>query len=124
MHKSNLGCVIIDCPTNDVTEAAHFWGKTLGGSVSIDDDKRYAQIHEQGELKVLVQAVEHPARVHLDIPTDDKDAEVARLRDLGAEIVNLTERWVVMEAPTGHRFCIVGPQNDTFEQKANVWDAD
>ena len=124
MHKSNLGCVIIDCPTEDVTDAAHFWGQVLGGQVAVDDDKRYAQIHDQGDLKVLVQAVDHSARVHLDIQTDDKEAEVSRLEALGAEVVKRAERWIIMEAPTGHRFCIVGPQNTAFEENANVWQAD
>jgi hypothetical protein len=32
------------------------------------------------------------------------------------------ERWVVMQAPSGQRFCIVRVQRDGFEGDANSWD--
>lgn len=70
----------------------------------------------------LVQAVQHPSRVHLDIETDDIEAEVARLEQLGARRVKFVKRWWVMEAPTGQRFCVVNPQRPDFAEKANVWD--
>ncbi len=122
MHRSRLGCLVIDCPAEDVVDAAAFWGATLGGVVEVDEDGGYAQIHDQGELKVLVQAVDHAARVHIDIEADDKDAEVARLEALGATVVTRVKRWIVMEAPTGHRFCVVNPQSDVFEHRAKSWD--
>lgn len=56
---------------------------------------------------VQIQRVEHESRVHLDIETDDIPAAVARLEQLGARIVERLERWVVMQAPTGQRFCVV-----------------
>ncbi len=59
------------------------------------------------ELDIEVQRVSHPSRVHLDIETEDIAAEVARLEKLGAKQVGPVKRWVVMEAPTGHRFCVV-----------------
>ena len=117
-HRSRLGCLVIDCPAQDVREAARFWGAALGGTVTIDDAGRYAEISDQDELKVLVQAVDHPARVHLDIEADDKEAEVARLETLGATVVARIKRWIVMEAPTGHRFCVVNPQSEAFGRRA------
>lgn len=59
---------------------------------------------------LLVQRVEHEARVHLDIQTDDLDAEVTRLEKLGAKRDRFLKRWWLMQAPTGHRFCVVGQQ--------------
>jgi hypothetical protein len=35
--------------------------------------------------------------------------------------VKSVHTWIVMEAPTGQRFCVVRPQNEGFEQDANVW---
>ena len=122
MHKSRLGCLVIDCPAEDVEKAAEFWSATLGGDVVMDDQKQYAEIRDQGDLKVLVQAVKHPARVHLDIETDDKEGEAARLEALGAKVVSRVKRWIVMEAPTGHRFCIVNPQADGFADLARQWE--
>ena len=49
----------------------------------------------------------HSSRVHLDIESDDVDAEVARLEKLGAKRVEQVKTWWVLEAPTGQRFCVV-----------------
>jgi len=59
--------------------------------------------------------------VHIDIETDDIEAEVARLEQLGATIDKRMERWVVMRAPTGQRFCVVRVQRDGFTKTAKVW---
>ena len=48
--------------------------------------------------------------MHLDIESDDIPAEVARLERLGARKVAEVRTWVVMEAPTGHRFCVIRAQ--------------
>jgi len=57
----------------------------------------------------------------VDIETNDVEAEVKRLENLGARRVAHVKRWWVMEAPTGHRFCVVRPQRSDFESHANVW---
>lgn len=73
------------------------------------------------EPMVQIQRVEHESRVHIDIETDDIPAEVARLEKLGASVVSRLERWVVMQAPTGHRFCVVRLQRPGFPKNSNVW---
>ena len=72
------------------------------------------------EIAILVQAVAHPSRVHIDIETDEIEAELKRLESLGAKRAQV-KRWWVMEAPTGQRFCVVRPQRSHFEAAANVW---
>jgi hypothetical protein len=47
---------------------------------------------------------------------------VARLEKLGAKVVNRLERWVVMQAPTDQRFCVVGVQRPGFPKNATSWD--
>jgi hypothetical protein len=74
------------------------------------------------EVAVLVQAVAHPSRVHIDLETNDNEAEVRRLEALGAARIASIKRWWVMEAPTGQRFCVVRPQRPDFEERANQWD--
>ena len=66
-------------------------------------------------MNIEVQKVDHPSRVHLDIESEDIPAEVKRLEKLGAKVVSRVETWVVMEAPTGHRFCVVQGQYKTAE---------
>lgn len=121
MHKSRLGTFVIDCPADDVTEVARFWGAALGGELEYDDERRYAEIHLGGDVRVLVQAVDHSPRIHLDIESDEKEAEVARLEALGAQVSEHVKTWIIMEAPSGHRFCVINPQTVTFERNARSW---
>ena len=71
---------------------------------------------------ILLQKVGHDARVHLDIETDDVEAEAERLVALGAKKVAFIKRWWVMEAPSGHRFCVVRQQREPFGPHANHWE--
>jgi hypothetical protein len=126
MHKSRMGTIVIDCNNGDLDEAAAFWAGALGRPAHAPDDPQFAAYRNlapaAGQLPVLVQRVDHPSRVHLDIETDNVDAEVARLEKLGARRVKQVKTWWVMEAPTGQRFCVVRPQTPDFEAGANVWD--
>jgi predicted enzyme related to lactoylglutathione lyase len=125
MHKSKLAGFIIDCETEDLDAAAAFWGGALGmkvGRTDDPDDEGYARLHDpQHGLHIEVQEVTHPSRVHIDIETDDLDAEVARLEMLGARRVGFVKRWWVMEAPTGQRFCVVRKSSPHFDAKATSW---
>jgi predicted enzyme related to lactoylglutathione lyase len=121
MHKSCLGAVVIDCRTEDLEQASAFWSAALGWETRATDDPRYVDLDSpEGQPKILLQQVEHESRVHLDIETDDVDAEVARLEALGAKRVAQVKTWWVMEAPTGHRFCVIRPQREDFEARAMV----
>jgi len=124
MHKSRLGAVIIDCETDDLDREAQFWGAALGGEVaSPGPGGRYLDVrNDPADPAVILQRVEHPSRVHIDIETDDIEAEVRRLQGLGATIVEKMERWTVMEAPSKHRFCIIGARREGFDEQANVWE--
>lgn len=117
-HKMRIGTVCIDCQTDDLTEATAFWSGVLGMAGQPDPDGKYVEFpDENGHPKVLLQAVDHAPRVHLDFETDDREAECERLKALGAREVARIKTWIVMEAPTGHRFCLVRPHGD-FEAEA------
>jgi hypothetical protein len=73
-------------------------------------------------LDIEVQIVSHPSRVHLDIETDDIEAEVRRLEKLGAKRIQAVHTWWVMEAPTGQRFCVVSASSPSFAQLAATWE--
>ena len=126
MHKSQLAGFIIDCDTDDLEAAAEFWSRALGLGLERSDDPAEANYigleTDPADLHIEVQKVDHPSRVHLDIETDDIEAEVARLEALGAKRISDIRRWVVMEAPTGQRFCVVRAARADFEQHANNWD--
>jgi len=125
MHNSRLCALLIDCRGSDVDQAADFWSKALGRAIDFDHPATRGNYRMLDTLPdepiVQIQRVEHESRVHLDIETDDIPAEVSRLERLGAQVVDRLERWVVMLAPTGQRFCVVRVQRPGFPKNANRW---
>ncbi len=124
MHKSRLAAMVIDCEVEDIETANRFWGQALGYALKPSDESwadKYVHLKvPDDQPHVLIQKVSHSSRVHLDIETDNIEAEVKRLESLGARTVEHFPRWVVMEAPTGHRFCVVNPQRADFAESVNV----
>jgi predicted enzyme related to lactoylglutathione lyase len=125
MHKSKLAGFIIDCQADEVGSAAAFWSAALGMEQRCPTDpaeQAYIELLDrQHGMHIEVQRVAHPSRVHLDIETDNLDAEVARLEGLGARRVAFVRRWWVMEAPTGQRFCVVRRCTADFDRTATTW---
>lgn len=125
MHRSRLAGLIIDCQTDDLDSAADFWSRALGypekRSTDPADDNYVLLETGPNEQYIEVQSVDHPSRVHIDIEADDIEAEVGRLEKLGARRIKQVRTWWIMEAPTGHRFCVVRPQRPDFSDQANVW---
>ena len=99
MHHSRLCALLIDCRTSNIDEAALFWAQALGRAV----DPRHPGT--RGNYRML-----------------ETPAEVARLEKLGATVAARLPRWVVMQAPTGQRFCVVRVQRPGFPKNANRWD--
>lgn len=125
MHRSRLAGFSIDCKTADLETAARFWSAALGYPLKPTADEnspKYRGLQTgHDDIHIEVQTVDHPSRVHLDIETDDIDAEVARLEKLGARRIEKVHTWVVMEAPTGQRFCVVRPQRNEFATNSHPW---
>jgi len=121
MHKSKFAGFIIDCKTDDLDSAANFWSAALGMPPKKKEGKYVTLDTASDEPYIEVQSVDHPSRVHIDIESDDVDAEAARLIALGAKEIARVRSWVVLEAPTGQRFCVVRVQSKDFAKKANAW---
>jgi predicted enzyme related to lactoylglutathione lyase len=124
MHKSRLAGFIIDCHTDDLDAAARFWSAALGLALrsNANQDPLYRALDTAADEPHLeVQQVRHESRVHLDIESDDVEAEVGRLEKLGARSLGAVKTWHVMEAPTGQRFCVVRAQRPDFATQANTW---
>jgi predicted enzyme related to lactoylglutathione lyase len=126
MHQSRFAGFIIDCRTDDLEAAAAFWGGALGMKIRAlpGEEGKYIELVDPDErLHIEVQSVSHPSRVHLDIESDDVDAEVRRLEALGAKRVEKINTWWVLEAPTGQRFCVVRAKAPAFGEHAKEWGA-
>ena len=124
MHRSRLAAFVIDNKVADLEQANRFWEQALGYTCrryDEDSSERYSHLEApEGQPQLLLQKVEHESRIHLDIETDDIEAEVKRLTALGASIGARFEHWVVMQAPTGQRFCVVKPQRPDFPTAPDV----
>lgn len=125
-HRSRLTGFVLDCRVDDLCPHVEFWSRALGKRVDTldeDGDGKYARLQTANdEPALLLQKVGHDSRIHLDIETDDVEAEVARLEGLGAKRVEKVHAWWVMEAPSGHRFCVVRQQRAPFGPHVKQWD--
>lgn len=125
MHRSRVSTLLIDTPTALVPQSTAFWSAALGAP----------RRHPPGEpqftglrdaipsLVTAVQAVDAEARYHLDIETDDVDAEVARLVGLGAQEVSSWQGCRTLRAPGGHLLCVIPVHSDpaAFAAAARTW---
>jgi hypothetical protein len=125
MHRSRLSTLLIDVPAGEAATAATFWSRALGVPARpVPDEEQFTSLH--GALPGLVlaiQAVDDQARYHVDIESDDVEAETARLVALGAVEV---DRWLecrILRAPGGHLLCVIPLHSDPeiFERHSHVW---
>jgi len=125
-HYSRIYKIVIDVPPADHDRELGFWRGASGRP--LDPGTRYPEYHgselHSPELALLVQRLgEGPARVHVDIHTDDLEAEVARLEGLGAQRVERMNHWWVMRDPAGLPFCVLpDPPGTLTEDNAQRWD--
>ncbi|GII00828.1 VOC family protein [Planobispora takensis] len=125
-HHSRLYKVVIDVPDDVHDREVEFWQGATGETLKVFDRYREyhgAHLHGQ-EFALLVQRLgEGVPRVHLDIHTDDLEAEVARLERLGAERVRKVEHWWIMRDPAGLPFCVLPDSGGTLdEHNSQRWD--
>ena len=124
MHRSQLCGMLIDCSEETFEDGVAFWSQALGKKALRPDDTTDPYVELEGGangLYLLLQRVGAASRVHLDIETDNVEAEVRRLEVLGAVREAAIASWWVMRAPTGHLFCVVPQQAGHTLEQAAVW---
>ena len=122
-HRSLITTILVDVPSENNTEEVAFWSGATGKELVRLSYPEYHGARLTPTLTLLVQELgEGAPRIHIDIHTDDVDAEVARLRALGATEVARGDVWARMSDPAGLPFCVVkaspGELDDT---PAAVW---
>ena len=125
MHRSRVATVIIDFDAQSFERGADFWSAALGRE-RVKRSERFeslrGRIGGEGGLYVgLQRGMDDPQKFHLDIETDDVEAEVARLQGLGAEVKARIRSHVVMRAPGGHTFCVLRATRGDFSANAKSW---
>ena len=109
MHRSALGAFAIDVPSAHVEASKAFWRAALSRRSRVGTQHPEFEPLEGtfSHLDGFLQDVGTTApRVHLDLHTDDLEAEVARLVALGATEVARYGGWVVLTDPAGMAFCV------------------
>lgn len=129
MHRSRLMSILIDCAEEDFDRGVEFWSGALGKAALLEEGGRYVSIRgrvggDGGPFVVLQRVPAEERAIHLDIESDDVEAEVSRLEKLGATLKARIGRHVVMSAPSGHAFCVVPQSRTDFEGHAAVWQDD
>jgi hypothetical protein len=125
-HYSQLNKVVIDVPAEAHDAEVAFWAGASGAALR--QAERYPEYHggrvPGGDLHLLTQRLgAGEARVHLDIHTDDLDAELARLEALGARRVREVNGWWIMADPAGLPFCVLpDPPGTLTDANAQRWD--
>jgi hypothetical protein len=127
MHRSRLTSLLFDLPADVAGAESSFWSGALGRRpAETHDDEDYVEFDGLiSGLQVMVQRLGPgtPARLHVDIETDDMEAEVSRLEALGAVRVETIETWWVRRDPAGLLFGVAHVQSpQEFAAHATTWD--
>ena len=124
-HYSRVATVVIDVPAADDDHEVSFWAGATGSPLPELDFPEYHGTKLPGlDFGLLVQRLGAGApRLHLDIHTDNVDAEVARLEALGAQRVEQAHEWWIMRDPAGLLFCVIPEPGGTLDDtNAHRWD--
>jgi hypothetical protein len=94
VHRSRLTAALFDVPDEALAAETAFWSGALGRAPEPEEDDDYTCLGGLiSGLQVMVQRIGGgaAARIHLDVETDDVEAEVQRLERLGATRVEAVD---------------------------------
>jgi Glyoxalase-like domain len=130
-HRSRLCQLVIDC--DDLDRGVEFWSAALDAPEEPLPDKSrhiYRRLRlPDSDIRVLLQLTNDEEvaknRIHLDLETDDVQAEVERLLALGAcRYSHQQERgydfWVLRD-PWGNEFCVLQPEFPELLARRRPW---
>jgi hypothetical protein len=114
-----VAAVVVDAA--DPAAMARFWSEA-GGWPQQANDQDFASLRPArggGPFVEMLQSTDRKTvknRVHMDVapfPADDHRAEVARLRNSGATLIDVGQgemEWAVLADPEGNEFCVLTPR--------------
>ena len=131
MHRSRLCHLVID--VSDLDEGVSFWSAALGATEEpLSEQSRhvYRRLRLPGSnVRILTQRTSDKKvakeRMHLDIETDDLEAEVQRLEALGATRWNLQQecgfRFWVLQDLWKNEFCVLQTEFPELLAERKPW---
>ena len=121
MHRILLREVIVDVPLAALEPTRRFWSEALAATPRVVGDAgEFTSLDDPAALPhVALQDVgTAAARFHLDLESDDVEAEVARLLRLGATEVSRSDGLVVVADPAGLLICVLPPESEEFATRS------
>ena len=130
-HRSRLCHFVID--VDDLDEGVAFWSGALDAKeeqLGEASQPVYRRLRlPDSDIRILLQRAHDPKiakeRMHLDLETDDIEAEVRRLEALGATRWDHQQErgydfWV-MRDPWGNEFCVLHPNFPDLLARRRPW---
>jgi predicted enzyme related to lactoylglutathione lyase len=130
-HRSRLCHVVID--VDDLDRGVQFWSAALDATEEpLSETSRhiYRRLRlPDSDIRVLLQRTDDEKlskeRMHLDLETDDVEAEVRRLEALGATRWDHQQErghdfWVLRD-PWGNEFCVLQPEFPYLLAQRQPW---
>jgi predicted enzyme related to lactoylglutathione lyase len=131
MHRSRINQFVID--VSDLDQGVSFWSAALDAmEEELPETSRhvYRCLHlPDSEIRILLQKTTDrktsKERMHLDLETDNVEAEVGRLEKLGAARWDHQQErsydfWVLRD-PWGNEFCVLQEQYPELLAKRRPW---
>ena len=133
MHRSRVCHFVID--VSDLDSGVSFWAAALGAAEEpLPESSSHVYRHlrlPDSSIRILLQKtgdkkLSPKERMHLDLETDDVEAEVKRLETLGATRWDHQQErgfdfWV-MRDPWNNEFCVLQTEFPELLVQRNPWD--
>lgn len=107
-----LDQVCLDVPALLWDQEVQFWQAITGRTLEPGRRPEFSFLGDpdpHGGLRILLQRLdeaEGPVRAHPDFAVAHRQEATAQHAALGATLVNVMERWTVMQAPDGQVYCL------------------
>ena len=121
MHRILLREVVVDAPAEVFAAERDFWAAALlTRARQVERYPEFTALLDPASLSVvgLQDIGTDGARFHVDLETDDVEAEVARLVRLGAVKVSDGRTWTVLRDPAGLLVCVVPAESPDFAERS------
>jgi Glyoxalase-like domain len=118
-HRSRLVQLCVDVPHDRYESEVDFWRAATGwADEEVSGPEFHRLVHRsESPLQLLLQRLGRDdsgthARAHLDLGSNDLQAEVSRLEALGARVLSPDDGFIVLRDPVGLPFCVTSNDPD------------
>ena len=116
-HCSRAEQLCLDIAPSAYDAECAFWAALTGWPTRYTGGEfTRLRVPEELGTRVLLQRLEQEegaVRGHLDVATDDRPAEVARLEAVGATVERANDEWTVLRPPAGPVLCVTDRDPET-----------